>query len=74
MLARCFKLSRDNWKRKYMDLQADAKRDKNRAADARRSRDKWKSDAKTLEQEKRRLERELAQVRRDAVDASKKNG
>jgi len=72
MLVRCFKRGRDNWKRKYMDRQADAKRDKNRAADACRSRDKWKSQAKSLKRENRRLERELAQARPGAADAKKK--
>lgn len=46
ILVRFFKRSRDNWKRKYMEIKKEIKRLHNRAADARKSRDHWKQLAK----------------------------
>jgi hypothetical protein len=35
--------SRDNWKRKYMELKADAKRLQNRVNDVTKSRERWRA-------------------------------
>ncbi len=37
--------SRNNWKRKYKQLKADAKRLQNRVSDVTRSRDRWREQA-----------------------------
>jgi uncharacterized protein YlxW (UPF0749 family) len=41
--------SRDNWKRKYQRLKADAKRLQNRVNDVTRSRQRWRRRAEELE-------------------------
>lgn len=70
-LVRFFRESRDNWKKKYMDVKAEIKRYKNQANDARKSRDKWKAQAKTVEAKNRRLESELDELR-SQQEANKK--
>jgi septal ring factor EnvC (AmiA/AmiB activator) len=40
-----FRKSRDGWKRKYQDLKATVKADKNRIADLTKSRDQWRQKA-----------------------------
>jgi uncharacterized protein YlxW (UPF0749 family) len=41
--------SRDNWKRKYQRLKADAKRLQNRVNDVTRSRDQWRARAEAVQ-------------------------
>lgn len=52
--------SRDNWKAKYKKVKSDAKRQVNRANDARRSRDKWRERAEKLEAENAALRERAA--------------
>ena len=42
------KRSRDNWKEKYMQLKAEAKRLQNRVNDVTKSREQWRDDTKHL--------------------------
>src|SRR4051812_11866576 len=60
--------SRDGWKRKYQALKADARRLRNRAADAAKSRDGWRARAF-------RAERLLQEAQRhDAASAAQRQG
>lgn len=52
--------SRDNWKKKYMELKTDCKRLQNRVNDVGKSREKWRDDAEELEQRVGQLEAENA--------------
>ena len=52
--------SRDNWKRKYMELKADAKRWRNRSNDAARARDRWRQMARELEAQNAALQEQAA--------------
>jgi peptidoglycan hydrolase CwlO-like protein len=70
------KRSRDNWKKKYMDLKADAKRLQNRVNDVTKSREKWCDDTKkltervqTLEAENAALQEQLAALKKDGPHA-----
>jgi predicted nucleic acid-binding Zn-ribbon protein len=73
ILVRFFRRSRDNWKRKFMDLKTEIKRFKNQAADARRSREQWRTKAESFQAEVRRLEAELAELRaRQAADKKRR--
>jgi chromosome segregation ATPase len=60
ILARSFRLGRDNWKAKYKKLKEELKRMKNRVADARRSREQWSSKAQQLQAELGRLKQATA--------------
>lgn len=50
-LVRVLRKSRDNWKEKYMTLQAEIKAMRTQVRDLRRSRENWRNKAETLEQE-----------------------
>jgi hypothetical protein len=65
--------SRQRWKKKYMQLKADAKRLQNRVYDVAKSRETWRDESKQLLQRLRALEAENAALRAQAED-SKKNG
>lgn len=65
--------SRDNWKKKYMALKADAKRLQNRANDVSKSREKWRGDSEALEKRVRELETENATLQ-EQLEALKKDG
>ena len=56
ILARSFRRSRDQWKKKCMVAKTEIKKYKNQASDARRSREKWKDKAAALEARVRQLE------------------
>ena len=73
VLVRAFRMSRDQWKSKYMVLKAEIKRFKNQAADARRSREKWQSKARDLAATTQRLQAELGEVqaRLEATEKSR---
>ena len=60
--------SRNNWRRKYKQLKADAKRLQNRVNDVTRSRDRWREQAERQGQRVRELEAGHA---REAVPAKK---
>jgi len=65
--------SRDNWKKKYMDLKTDAKRLQNRVNDTSKSREGWREKTKELEQRIRELEAENAALH-EQLAALKKDG
>lgn len=52
--------SRDNWKKKYMDVKADNKRLQNRANDVGKSREHWRDETERLRQRVHNLESENA--------------
>jgi predicted nuclease with TOPRIM domain len=52
--------SRDNWKRKYLQLKAENKRLQNRVNDVLRSREKWRQRAEQLEAENTALPEQAA--------------
>lgn len=54
------KRSRDNWKRKYVELKAGEKRLKNCVNDVKRSRESWQERAKELEAENAALRKQAA--------------
>lgn len=54
------KRSRDNWKRKYMELKAGEKRMKNRVNDVTASRERWRKRAGALEVDKTALAEQAA--------------
>lgn len=65
--------SRDNWKKKYMELKTDAKRLQNRVNDVSKSRAQWRDEARELEQRLGRLEAENAALQ-EQLAALKKDG
>src|SRR3954452_24296604 len=58
-----FHKSRDNWKRKYQDLKATVKGDKNRITDLTKSREQWRLKAEHAGERLAALERENAALR-----------
>lgn len=67
------KRSRDNWKKKYMELKTDSKRLQNRVNDVSKSREQWRDEAKELEQRVGQLEAENAALQQQLA-ALKKGG
>ena len=65
--------SRDNWKKKYMELKAGAKRLQNRVNDVSKSRKKWRDESKEWEQRVRELEA-LNATLQEELEALKKDG
>lgn len=65
--------SRDNWKKKYVSLKANAKRLQNRVNDVSKSREKWRGKSQTLEQRVRELEARNA-ILQEQLEALKKDG
>ena len=64
--------SRENWKKKYMDLKSDTKRLQNRVNDVTKSREHWREDNKELirriqelEAENTALHEQLAALKKD---------
>src|SRR5882672_1771308 len=68
-----FRRSRENWKRKYMDLKADAKRLQNRVNDVTKSREGWRDETKQLTQRVRELEAENAALQTQVAASKKKD-
>lgn len=78
VLARSFRMARDKWKQKYMDLRAELKRARQLATERGDSRDRWRAEceaaieqaraAETLSQE--RLQ-ELGQLRARELEVKK---
>ncbi len=52
--------SRDRWKRKYMNLKAEARRLQKRVADVTKSREKWRHDTEELRHRVAHLEAQTA--------------
>ena len=65
--------SRENWKKKYMQLKADAKRLQNRVNDVTKSREQWRDETKELTQRVQELEAENAALQ-EQLAALKKDG
>jgi len=65
--------SRDNWKRKYVELKAGEKRLKNRVSDVTRSRERWREEAERQRRRVAELEAENAALREQSA-ALKKGG
>lgn len=65
--------SRNNWKKKYMALKADAKRMQNRVNDVSKSREKWRDESQGLEQRLREWEARNANLQ-EQLEALKKDG
>lgn len=65
--------SRDNWKKKYMELKTDAKRLENRVNDVSKSREKWREENKQLTERVQGLDAENAALR-EQLAALKKDG
>ena len=57
------KRSRDNWKRKYVQVKSDEKRLQNRVHDVTKSREEWRDEAKECKQRVQELETENAALR-----------
>jgi septal ring factor EnvC (AmiA/AmiB activator) len=51
VLARVFEKSRDNWKKKYLELQERVRAFRTELRDLRRSRDRWRAEAAALKQQ-----------------------
>lgn len=66
--------SRDNWKRKYKQLKADAKRMQNRANDVTHSRQKWREQAEQEDRRVKELEAQNTALREQQQAAFKKDG
>lgn len=67
------KRSRDNWKEKYGELKADARRLQNRVNDVTKSRKQWRDETKQLTARVRELEAENAALQ-EQLAALKKDG
>lgn len=65
--------SRDNWKKKYMQLKSDAKRLQNRVNDVTKSREHWHDETKQLAERVQELEAENAALH-EQLAALKKDG
>jgi septal ring factor EnvC (AmiA/AmiB activator) len=65
--------SRDGWKRKYMELKAEARRLQRRVADVTKSREKWRHDAEELRQQVQELEAQAVALQEQTA-ALKKDG
>jgi len=65
--------SRDNWKKKYMQLKSDAKRLQNRVNDVTRSREHWRDETHQQTQRIQELEAENAALH-EQLAALKKDG
>lgn len=65
--------SRDNWKKKYMQQKADAKRLQNRVNDVTKSREKWRGQTEEQSQRVRELEAENTALH-EQMAALKKDG
>ena len=63
--------SRDNWKHKYMDVKADAKRLQNCVNDVSKSREHWRQQTEQLTRRVKELEAANAELQRQ-LEAQKK--
>ena len=72
ILVRSFRMSRDNWKEKYQELQKKLKRLQVQAYDACKSRDSWRERAKNAEGEVAKLLSEQTCSVSPESDVSKK--
>jgi predicted RNase H-like nuclease (RuvC/YqgF family) len=67
-LIRFFQRSRDNWKRKYMELKRERKKLSNQVRAVEKSRDHWKEVAREERRRVNQLERELADKKRKRLN------
>ncbi len=78
ILARSFRLARDKWKQKYMDVRADLKRVRQLATERGDSRDRWRAECDAAKEQARAAEmlaqerlQELKQLRARELEAKK---
>jgi hypothetical protein len=78
VLARSFRIGRDNWKKKYMNARADLKRTRQLAVERGDSRDRWRAECDAAKQQARAAEalaeerlQELEQLRARESDVKK---
>jgi SMC interacting uncharacterized protein involved in chromosome segregation len=63
--------SRDNWKKKYMQVKSDSKRFQNRVNDVTKSREHWRDETKQLSQRIQELEAENAALQQQLAALKK---
>jgi hypothetical protein len=78
VLARSFRLARDSWKQKYMDVRADLKSARQLATERGESRDRWRAECEAAKEQARAAETlaqerllELEQLRARELDEKK---
>ena len=78
VLARSFRLARDKWKQKYMDVRAEFKRARQLATERGDSRDRWRAECEVATEQARAAETlaqerlwELEQLRAREVEVKK---
>ncbi len=78
ILARSFRLARDKWKQKYMDVRAELKRARQLATERGDSRDRWRAECEVATEQARAAEtlaqerlQELEQLRARELEAKK---
>ena len=78
ILARSFRLARDKWKQKYMDVRAELKRARQLATERGDSRDRWRAECDAAKEQARAAEtlaqerlQELEQLSAREVDVKK---
>jgi chromosome segregation ATPase len=71
-LIRCFRKSRDLWKRKYQDLKSLVKLLKNRVADVTKSREQWRLKAEQANGQLTALEADIASLRAQVATLAEK--
>ena len=67
VLVRSFRIGRDKWKRKYMDVRADLKRARQIATERGDSRDRWRAECDAAKEQARAAET-LAQERLEELE------
>jgi DNA-directed RNA polymerase subunit K/omega len=78
VLARSFRMARDKWKQKYMDVRAELKRARQLATERGDSRDRWRAECEAAIEQARAAEtqaqerlQELEQLRARELEAKK---
>jgi chromosome segregation ATPase len=65
------KRSRDGWKKKYMGLKAESKKQTNRVSDVTKSRDKWRAETEKLREQVEVLQTENAALQEQLAGLKK---
>ena len=78
VLARSFRIGRDKWKQKYLDVRADLKRSRQLATERGESRDRWRAECDAAKEQARAAEtlaqerlQELEQLRARELEVKK---
>ena len=69
VLAKFFEQSRDNWKRKCQEANAEVKRFRDKVRDVQQSRQTWREQAEQSQQEQQRLAEEVQQLQEQLAAA-----